>query len=154
MSLIHKLFRFGIATKLINGTLELLGSIIFLTAGKQAYLNFLFHISRNELIEDPNDLVINYVVNFFQSLNLNTQQFASMYIFIHGFLNIFLGIQLYRNKLWAFPATILILILILSYQIYRITYSHSIVLTLITIWDSILIYIIFTEYKKILPRTP
>lgn len=143
----HRLFEFGIFLKGFNGIFELISGFIVLFVSKSVFTGLLFKLSRSELLEDPNDKFINFITLWLQHLSTNTKIFAAVYILIHGILNVFLAVQLYRERLWAYLVTISVTILFMSYQIFRVAHTHSIALTVITIWDIAFIIITWHEYK-------
>lgn len=145
---LHRLFKFGIALKGLYGIFEVISGSLVLFITKNSFTNIFNRLTRGELIEDPNDRLVTFLASALQHISTNTKLFAALYIFIHGLLNIFLAVQLHKKRLWAYPVTISAMILFMSYQMYRIFHTHSIVLILITIWDITFIAITWHEYKN------
>ncbi len=143
----HRLFEVGITLKGLNGILETVSGCLVLLVSKNAFNTVFIHLTRNELLEDPHDRFIHFLAHALQHLSTNTKTFAALYILTHGILNIFLAIQLYRERLWAYLVTIGAIILFMVYQVYRISHTHSLALTVITIWDALFILITWHEYK-------
>ncbi len=143
----HRLFELGITLKGINGVLETVGGLTILLVSKNSIGRIILHFTRGELVEDPNDPLIHFLTNYMQHLSSNTKTFAAIYILTHGLLNLFLVTQLYRERLWAYLVTIGFMIIFMSYQLVRISHNHSLILTLITIWDVIFVSITWHEYK-------
>ena len=53
-----------------------------------------------------------------------------------------------RNKLWAYPWLIGLLLAFILYQLYRITAVHfSAGLTVLTIFDALLVWLTWREYR-------
>lgn len=144
----HKIFEFGILLKAINGTLELISSLVILFTSQATFLEVFLRLSRGELIKEPNDRFIAWVTFWLQHISSDTKTFAAIYILLHGIINIYLAIQLYREKIWAYKLAIGFILVFMFYQIYRITLTHSLVLMLITIWDVVFIGVIWHEYKR------
>lgn len=143
----HRLFEAGIALKGFNGIFEIIsGSVVFFIS-KNYFTSLFFRLARTEILEDPHDKFINFLGYRLQHFSTNTKLFVAAYILTHGILNIFLAFQLYREKLWAYLVTISVTLVFMVYQIYRIINTHSIALTIITIWDAIFIVITWHEYK-------
>ncbi|MHB8871338.1 MAG: DUF2127 domain-containing protein [Candidatus Doudnabacteria bacterium] len=143
----HRLFELGLIIKGVNGVIETLSGFFVIFASKATINTLFFNLTRGELLEDPHDRLINFIMHSLGQLSTSTKLFAAIYILTHGLLNIFLAIQLYREKLWAYLVTINLMILFIIYQIYRISYNHSLILTLITIWDIIFVIVLWHEYK-------
>lgn len=145
---LHKLFELGVIIKCIDGAWETISGFLFLFLKKATMNIWFFSATRNELLEDPHDRLINLLAHSLQNFSRDTQIFAAIYILLHGFLNIFLAIQLYRRKYWAYLAAIIVMLIFMAYQIYRISVHHSLVLTVITIFDAFFIALTWYEYKS------
>jgi len=143
----HELFEYGVFIKGLNGIWETVSGLLTLFLSKATFSKWFYLIARNELLEDPNDKFVNFLARALQNLSNNTKTFAALYILIHGLLNIFLAIQLYRDKHWAYPVTIGIMLIVALYQIQRISINHSLILTAITLLDLLFILLAWHEYK-------
>ena len=143
----HGLFELGIFIKGFNGIWETVSGFLFLFFSKNALTGFFFFLARGELLEDPNDRVVGYVANLLQNISNNAKVFAAIYILGHGVLNIFLAIQLYRNRLWAYLITIGLMIIFIGYQIYRINLHHSYPLIVLTVFDFLFVTLTWHEYR-------
>jgi uncharacterized membrane protein len=62
---------------------------------------------------------------------------------------VLLVIGLLRNKLWAYPVSLVALGLFIVYQLYRFSYTHGIGLIILTIFDIIVIALIYHEYRLV-----
>lgn len=143
----QRLFRFGIFLKGGNGVFETIVGSFILFVDKIVFIKLFANITQKELLEDPQDTLVNFLGYSLNNLSENSKLFLAIYIFSHGIINIFLSIQLYRKKIGVYIIAIILLIIFTLYQIYRITYTHSLVLTLITIWDIIFIFLTWHEYN-------
>ncbi len=143
----HELFEFGVFIKGFNGVWEIVSGFMILFLSKITLTNWFFLIAQNELLEDPRDKFINFLVQTLQNFSSSTQILVALYILTHGLLNIFLAVQLYRDKHWAYLVTIGATLMFMSYQIYRISIHHSLILTIITIFDMFFIILAWHEYK-------
>jgi len=143
----HKLFEVGVFIKGFNGLWETISGFLVLFVNKATFNSWFYLIARNELLEDPNDSLMNFLAHALQNLSNDTKIFAAVYVLAHGVLNIFLAIQLYRDKHWAYLVTIGTALVFMIYQIYRIGIHHSILLTVITIFDALFVMLAWHEYK-------
>jgi len=57
-----------------------------------------------------------------------------------------LVVGLLRNKLWSYPASLIVLALFILYQIYRFYYTQSAGLIVLTVFDVIVMILIWHEY--------
>lgn len=146
--ILYDIFEFGILIKFINGVWETISGFFILLSSKAVIERVFNFLASKELLEDPNDFLMNFLLKFLENLAHNTQIFIGVYILIHGFLNLFLAIQLYRDKLWAYLMTIGVMIVFILYQIHRIILHHSIVLIAITIFDILFVILAWHEYKR------
>ncbi len=143
----HKFFELGVFLKGFNGIWEMISGLLILFFNKLTFSRWFYLLSRNELLEDPNDRFINFLAAGLQNLTSSAKTFAAIYVLFHGILNIFLAINLYRAKRWAYPVTIGLMLFFMTYQIYRIAIHHSLVLTAITVFDALFVILAWHEYK-------
>ena len=144
---IHKIFAVSLILKGLNAFLEIVSGVLFLFTGSLTLLTqFLI---RGELIEDPKDVIANIVQHYIPYLSAHTQLFFAFYLLSHGIIKIFLVVGLLRNKLWAYPSAIVVFSLFIVYQIYRFTITYSVFLVLLTLFDLLVIWLTWHEYKII-----
>lgn len=144
----YALFELGILFKGVTGLLEIIsGFLIFFTA-KTTIVRIFITLTADELVEDPHDRIVSFFSNSLNYLTTQTQDFAALYILLHGVINIGLAISLYRKKPWAYTAALCALVLFIAYQLYRYTFSHALGLLLITLLDMIFVGVIWHERQR------
>jgi uncharacterized membrane protein len=74
--------------------------------------------------------------------------FVSLYLLSHGLTKVILVVALWMNALWAYPLTIVVFAAFSVYQMYRYSFTHSIVLLLLTIFDIAIIYLTWMEWRE------
>ncbi len=146
--LLDKAFEIGVLINAFFGFFEILGGIFLVISGGKIINNFVIFITQQEIIDDPNDIIANYLIRLSNDFSLGTQIFAISYLLFHGIVNIFLAIVLLKDKLWAYPLAISLLTAFIVYQIYRYFHSFSFVLLFLIIFDSFVVLIIWLEYKR------
>ena len=144
----HNLFEYAILIKGLFGVLETISGFLILFISKGALNNISAVLIDSELSEDPRDFLINIAAQGLYSLSVNIKFFVIAYLVLHGLLNIFLTVQLYRNKIWAYMFAIVVILVFVSYQIYRIFLYHSVILIVVTIFDLLLVALIWHERKN------
>jgi uncharacterized membrane protein len=144
---LYQIFEFGILIKFFNSVWEITSGLLILYFGKEAITKVFYFLAGSELLENPHDFIINISFGFLQNLSHGTQIFIVIYLLVHGFMNLFLAVQLYRDKIWAYLATIIIMVVFMFYQIHRIILYHSAILTIITIFDILFIILTWHEYN-------
>lgn len=147
-NVLHQIFEFGVFIKGFNGVWETVSGFFILLLSKEAIERVFYLLASREMLEDPHDFFLSFALRFLENLSHNTQIFIAVYILLHGFLNLFLAIQLYRDKIWAYLVTMVVMTIFLFYQIHRIILYHSSILTTITIFDILFIILTWHEYNR------
>lgn len=146
---IHDLFLVSIILKALNAAAEIIGGILFLVISQQSVLKLIIQFTQEELSEDPKDLVANYLIKSASHFSLSAKHFIAFYLLSHGVIKLGVIIGLLKHKLWAYPTSIAVFGLFIIYQIYRYCFTHSIWLLALTIFDLIVIWLIWLEYQNI-----
>lgn len=60
-----------------------------------------------------------------------------------------LVIGLLRNRMWAYPVSLIVMSLFIVYQLYRYSYTHSAALIALSIFDVVVIGLIWHEYRLV-----
>lgn len=144
---IHQLFEVSVSLKGAHAFLELVGGTLLVALSTKTISTVTALLLQGELTEDPNDRVANYLFQSAQHFAVSGRMFAAWYLLSHGVIKLFLVIGLLRNKLWAYPASLVVLGLFILYQIYRFTFTHSIWLVALSIFDLLVIWLIWHEYR-------
>ncbi len=148
----HRFFEIGIVIKGIDGILEFIGGILLLIVSPATINSVAMFFLQGELSEDPKDILANIFLHTAQGV-VQMQKFASIILITHGIVKLFLVAGLIRNKLWAYPTSIVIFSGFGLYQIYQLTISYSLFLWVITIIDVIVIGLIIHEYRYMRRRS-
>jgi len=145
--LLHRLFEIGVILKGIDGALEIIGGSLLLAISHPTLSRLVFAITRQEISEDPHDLVANALRSTVAHLSIDTQTFSSIYLLVHGAIKIILVAGLLRRKLWAYPTALAVLSLFVLYQVYRLSHTHSLALLLLTAIDLVILFLIWREFR-------
>lgn len=144
---IRLVFVVSLILKGLNAFLEIIGGILlFFTGTVTTLLSLLIN---GELVEDPHDFIASHLQNLLPYFSGHSQLFFAFYLLIHGVIKIFLVVNLLRNKIWAYPTTIVVLGLFILYQLYRLSHGYSWFLVLLTVFDMLIIYLTWHEYKLV-----
>jgi uncharacterized membrane protein len=144
----HDIFEVGVLIKGLNGLWGTISGFFILFLSEATLNHWFFRATHGELLEDPNDKLINFLAHAMKDFTADTKIFVAIYMLIHGLLNIFLAIQLRRDRHWAYIVTICATLLFMIYQVYRISLHHSLFLTFITIYDALFIILAWHEYER------
>jgi uncharacterized membrane protein len=85
--------------------------------------NFVNAITQEELIEDPNDFIATHLLAMAQHFSVNSKNFYAFYLLSHGVVKLLLVVGLLKNKLWSYPASLVVLGLFITYQLYLLPIS-------------------------------
>ena len=142
---IRRIFQISILMKAIDALFEIIGGIMVVFTSR--ITGWVAYLIQRELLEDPKDFIANFFRSNLPHLSENQRYFIVFYLLSHGLIKLFLAGGLLRNKLWAYPSAIIVFILFVLYQIYRYSYTQSVYLILLTIFDIIVIALTWHEYK-------
>jgi len=145
----HMGFEIGLILKGINGLLEIVGGLLLLFLNPDRMDKLIIILTQNELSKDPNDKVANTLISLGHSLSISPNHYGIYYLMTHGLIKCILIFLLWRKKIWAYPLTMVVLAIFITYQLYRYTISPSAFLIALSVFDSIMIVLIFLEYRKI-----
>jgi uncharacterized membrane protein len=126
---------------------EIISGIATFFVSKNILVFAVLLLTQAEFAEDPHDSFANYLLHTAQNLSIGAQTFAAVYLLAHGVIKLWLIVGLLRQKLWYYPTAIAVFALFIVYQLYRFTFTHSILLLLITIIDAIVIMLTWHEWK-------
>ena len=145
-------FRLSVLLKGAHSVLEIIGGLLLFVVSPDVIGKFLVWITQDELLEDSHDFIANYLLHFSKELTISSLLFGAVYLLSHGVVKFVLLAALLKNKLWAYPLSIIVFATFILYQIYRFTFTHSLGLIALTIFDLVLIWLVWEEYKIVRRR--
>ena len=145
---LDRLFAIGIIAKGLNGLAELVGGLLLLFVAPDSIHHLVAALTRGELSEDPNDFVARYLLHTASGLTGSAVIFGAVYLLVHGAVKIVLVIALLLNKLWAYPCMIIVLLIFIGYQLYRIALHPSADLIALTLFDAVIVTLTWLEYGR------
>jgi uncharacterized membrane protein len=146
---IHQIFEISVLLKGAHALVECIGGLVLAFISTSAITNLVNALTQDELLEDPNDFVATHLLRLAQNFTVSTQHFYAFYLLSHGVIKVFLVIGLLRNKLWAYPVSLVVLGLFIVYQLYRFSYTHGFGLIVLTVFDVIVMGLIWHEYRLV-----
>jgi uncharacterized membrane protein len=146
---IHQVFEISILLKGAHALIECIGGLALAAVSTTTIVGLVNLLTQDELIEDPNDFVGTHLSSMASNFSVSTQHFYALYLLSHGAIKVFLVIGLLRNKLWAYPASLVALGLFIVYQLYRYSYTHGLGLIVLTVFDVIVMWLIWHEYQLV-----
>lgn len=143
---IYEAFRISVLLKGAHALIEILSGVLLALVGAQTITSIVSRLARLELGEDPHDPIARALLNAAEGFSVQTEHFYAFYLVSHGVVNLLLVIGLLRNKLWSYPASLFVLTLFVAYQAYRYSYTHGIGLIALTVFDLVVMGLIWHEY--------
>ena len=141
------LFKAGILFKAIISAGEIVVGTAFLFVSYDTLQRIGFSLFGEDLREIPRNVVWDFIA---KEIHRFMQTSTSVWAFIflsHGLVKIVLLAGLWKNKLWAYPASIVVFTFFVIYQFVQMYYAFSISLAIITILDIIVIGLTLHEYR-------
>jgi uncharacterized membrane protein len=143
---LHWFFTVSLVVKAALAASEILAAIGALVLSPSLVANLVQTLVKGELAEDSHDLIANYLLRWAANLSINTQHFLALYLLSHGAIKLWLIVGLLRERLWYYPAALVIFGLFIVYQLYRFNYTHSIWLLVVTAVDLVVVGLTWHEY--------
>jgi uncharacterized membrane protein len=145
---LDRVFEIGIIGKGLNGAAELIGGLLLLFLTPDRIHHLVASLTQGELSEDPHDFVATHLLHTAGGLSGKTLLFGAVYLLAHGIVKIVLVIALLLNKLWAYPWMIVVLVLFIGYQSYRIALTPTAGLIALTVFDLVIVVLTWREYRR------
>jgi uncharacterized membrane protein len=143
---VHQIFTASVLLKGAHALIEVVGGLALALVSTDSVIRVVNTMTQSELVEDANDSVATHLLAMAQEFSVQTKSFYAFYLLSHGLIKILLVIGLLKNKLWSYPASLVVLGLLIVYQVYRFSYTHSFGLVVLTLFDMIVMILIWHEY--------
>ena len=137
---IHQLFQITVALKGLHGLVEVVGGIALALFSTDAILRLLYHLDKHQVVA--------------RHFNTGEHRYYVWFFLSHGALNLALAIGLLLEKLWAYPAAVVILVLFIILQMYRFTHVHDPGLVVFSLIDVLVIALAIHEYRLLRKHLP
>jgi uncharacterized membrane protein len=143
---LHLAFEVSLVLKAAFAVTEIVSGVGVYFVTRQFVFTLVERLTRAELLEDPRDVVANYLFEAAQHFSVSTRNFTAAYLLSHGVIKLWLISGLLRARLSYYPAAIAVFGLFIVYQLYRFSLTHSPWLILITVVDVLVIGLTYHEY--------
>jgi uncharacterized membrane protein len=144
---LDRTFRISVALKGLDGALEIVGGLVLLFVSPTSINHFVRWLTAHELAQDPHDFIANHLLHSASQLSRSTTLYGAVYLLVHGLSKVILVVLVLREKLWAYPWIIGLLLVFVVYQVYRLTHRFSVILVLLTLFDLFVAYLTWREYQ-------
>ena len=144
---LDRAFKIGLLLKAADGVLEIIGGLLLLFVSPAQIDRIVRTLTAHELAQDPHDFIARHLLHSASHLTTATTLFGAVYLLSHGISKLVLVILVMRNQLWAYPWLMALLLAFIGYQLYRLTMHLSIGLLALTIFDALLVWLTWREYR-------
>lgn len=151
---VHQAFRLSIVLKGLHALAEIAGGLAFYFIPAPTVLDWVNALTRMELTEDPRDFVATHLLAAAQSLTGSEERFYAFYLVSHGLIKLVLVVGLLREKLVFYPISLVAMGGFIAYQLYRYSYTGSFGLILLTIFDVVVMWFIWHEWRRMERHLP
>ncbi|MDD5192020.1 MAG: DUF2127 domain-containing protein [Candidatus Nanoarchaeia archaeon] len=149
---VHKVFKTITILKGIHAIIEILLGIILLILNTEFISNTIVAFIEGRLVGDPSSFIAQYISQFGIDLSLSIKLFLSLYLLIHGVVNLSLVYGIIKKPFWAYPLSIVLFIGFIIYQAYSYLIFPSAWLLFLTLFDILFIGLVFYEYHLLLKK--
>ncbi|MER9054912.1 DUF2127 domain-containing protein [Mesorhizobium sp. M0213] len=151
---IHQIFEVSVWLKGAHALIECLGGVLLYLVTTDTIASWVNAFTQEELIEDPNDFIAGYLSQMAGHFSVASKEFYAFYLLSHGLIKLLLVVGLLRGKLWSYPASLVALGAFMVYQVYRYSYTHSPGLLVLTVFDAVVMVLIWHEWRIVRQHRP
>lgn len=146
---IHSLFEASVALKGFHALLELVTGAATLALGPVAVSDFFFALAQRAWLGGGHVWLVNSLVRLADASLRGGEQFVAIYLLVVGVINMVLVVGLLASALWAYPAALTAIALLMAYQLYRYAHNHVLALLVLTLYDAVVWWLVHHEYKTL-----
>lgn len=139
-------FDLGALFKGAEGLLEFVAGVWFAFDPTIVH-NMLFRLTERDLLHDPQDRIALTLRHLADGVTGGGHSFAVVYLAAHGLIKVVLAVGLLRERHWAFPFGIVLLLLFAAYQLYRFSHTHAPLLPVLSVLDAGIAWLVWREWR-------
>jgi uncharacterized membrane protein len=144
---LDRAFRITVTLKGLDGLLEVIGGLLFLIISPHSIDHVVRSLTAHELAQDPHDFIASHLLHSASQLSRSSTVYGGVYLLTHGMAKVVLVALVLRDKLWAYPLMMGLLLVFIIYQVYRLTYGISVGLIILTLFDLLVVLLTWREYR-------
>ena len=145
---LDRVFAVSIVLKGLDGLLELLAGLALLLVSTEQVEALVRLVTGGAVGALLPDAASTWATTTAEGLTASGLAFGAVYLLAHGVVKIALVAALLRNKLWAYPWMIVVLIGFVLFQCYELVHHPTAGLAVLTIFDLIVIVLTAREYGR------
>ncbi|MCB9812078.1 DUF2127 domain-containing protein [Candidatus Nomurabacteria bacterium] len=145
----ERLFLTGMWWRIGYGVLRILFGVALLKVVGAPLLDVVTSLLNYELTEDPSDILYRVISSILTEHPFYVSYFLAGYFIFWGVIDVVLSYNLIKHKTWAFPVSMVLIVLFILYGSIRFCYTHSLVLLSVLVVDAIILWLIWKEYVSL-----
>ena len=106
---IHQLFEVSVLLKGAHALVECAGGLVLAVTSTATIVSWIEWLTQDELHEDRGDFIAGHLVGWSQHFSVQAHNFYAFYLLSHGVVKVALVAGLLLRKLWAYPASLVVL---------------------------------------------
>lgn len=138
--------------RIFYGVLRIILGFVLLKLVGSSFTDLLTTLMTHEITLDPTDALFQFIYTLIEDHSFTVTYFVAAYLLFWGTIDVVLSVQLLRNKLWAFPVSMWLMILFVLYATYRVLHTHSLLLLGVIVLDIFIINIVYQKYRLLKKR--
>ena len=146
---LHLLFEIGVWTRGALAIFHLVAALGIYFTSTTSITNVLLSFASRELSEDPHDLLAHLLLRGAEHISQPGKDYAALFFFVSALINITLVVGLHTNKRGIYPIASYLISAFIIYQIWLFTNTPSLWLILFAVYDGIMIWLIYLEYRQL-----
>lgn len=143
---VYELFKWSLLLKGAISVAEVIAGLVLLVIPAK-YVIALVQSSGVWLAGYADNSITTHITSELLRFESGTALFVAFYLLTRGLIKCGLIAALLKNILWAYPASLVVLGLFVVYQAYEIIAKGSIFVIAISVFDLIVMYLIWREWK-------
>ena len=141
------LFRLGMWWRIMYGVLRIALGVAFIKLIGRDISELIYVVMSHELTGPTGDAVLEKLYLLLETHELTVTYFIAGYFIFWGVADVVLSACLLRHIIAAFPITMGLIVLFITYSIYRLSYTHSLILLSVIVVDFFILYLVYREYR-------
>lgn len=129
------------------GTAQILGGLALAVTPAGTLNGLVLRLAKLELVEDPTDFMAKWAIGAANAPQMANETFYTIYLLIHGGLNLGLVLALLAGLRWAYPVSIAALAGFIAYQLVKFANTGDWIMIALSVLDIFVIWLIWREWQ-------
>ncbi|WP_158243135.1 DUF2127 domain-containing protein [Acidimangrovimonas sediminis] len=149
---LHGSYLFGLGMQALIGSVQFVAALVLIGAQMTDEMAELAHWTSRMMATQTPDPLAARALRALHEFSVHPHTFWSVYLLGHGILNLGVVVALLARKHWAYPASILVLVAFIVYQMWDFSLTHAPVLILLSLFDLAVIGLVWREWREVRER--